>query len=289
MTLQPADVCVCEGGKSLLPSHDKAKHFDEFTSRTGPFQFSLDDLTLNERGSLEDELTLAARMQHTLLPDRAFSPEGWQVHYHYAPAGLFSGDYCDLFETESGMLFFLGDVCGKGLAASILMNQLHATFRSLAARDQSLDAMVEAANHSFCRNTLTGQFATLIAGLARRDGSVEFVSGGHPALLHLRTDAIRCEPATGIPLGLFDGARFPSRRFSLGPGETLLLYTDGLTETQNLVGEEYGLERLRKVAATHSLAAPSELISGCLSDVSEFAAGTKQKDDLTLVAIQRTP
>jgi RNA polymerase-binding transcription factor DksA len=85
-------------------------------------QFCLDDLTHDERRALESDLTLAARIQQALLPNQDFSPVGWQVHYHYAPAGLVSGDYCDLFESKSGLLFLLGDVSGKGIAASMLMS-----------------------------------------------------------------------------------------------------------------------------------------------------------------------
>jgi len=71
-------------------------------------QFCLDDLTSEERRALESDLTLAARIQQALLPDQNFSPGGWQVRYHYAPAGLVSGDYCDLFESKNGLLFLLG-------------------------------------------------------------------------------------------------------------------------------------------------------------------------------------
>jgi hypothetical protein len=129
-------------------------------------QFCLDDLTSEERRALESDLSLAARIQQNLLPPRDFSPAGWQTRYHYAPAGLVSGDYCDLFESNGSLLFLLGDVSGKGVAASMLMSHLHATFRSLADADLPLDRMVEAANRIFSESTMAGQFATLVVGRA---------------------------------------------------------------------------------------------------------------------------
>ncbi len=250
-------------------------------------QFCLDDLTHEERRALESDLTLAARIQQGLLPPRDFSPDGWQIHYHYAPAGMVSGDYCDLFESKGSLLFLLGDVSGKGVAASMLMSHLHATFRSLADADLPLDRMVEAANRIFAESTLAGQFATLVVGRASKDGAVELVSAGHLPLLHLGATDTKSQGATGVPLGMFAKTSFPVFRFSIAAGDSLLIYTDGLTESRNPAGEEYGIHRVKTVAGAHGKCAPSDLISHCLSDLHDFTAGTKQNDDLTLLAVQR--
>jgi sigma-B regulation protein RsbU (phosphoserine phosphatase) len=251
-------------------------------------QFCLDDLTVEERRALESDLTLAARIQRTLLPAKNFSSAGWRIHYHYEPAGMVSGDYCDLFESQGRLLFLLGDVSGKGVAASMLMSHLHATFRSLADADLSLDRMVEAANRIFAESTMAGQFATLVVGRASQDGAVEFVSAGHLPALHLNAGETKSQAATGVPLGMFGTASFPVFRFSIDPGDSLFVYTDGLTEARNVSGDEYGVPRVKKVAEGRGRCAPDELISHCLSDLSEFTAGVKQADDLTLLALQRT-
>lgn len=250
-------------------------------------QFCLDDLTGDQRRALEHDLALAARIQQALLPPPSFAPVGWQIRYHYAPAGLVSGDYCDLLESNGSLLFLLGDVSGKGVAASMLMSHLHATFRSLADANLPLDQMVEAANRIFSESTLAGQFATLVVGRASRDGSVEFVSAGHLPLLHLRDIEAKAQGATGVPLGMFANTRFPVHRLSLDLGEVLLIYTDGLTEARNPAGEEYGMHRVKNVAALHHASAPEDLISECLSDLRNFTGGAKQTDDLTLLAIRR--
>src|SRR5258708_2178409 len=200
---------------------------------------------------------------------------------------MVSGDYCDLVETRDGLLFMLGDVSGKGVAASMLMSHLHATFRSLAEGGLTLDRMVEDANRIFCESTLAGQFATLVFGRATDDGSVEFVSAGHLPLLHIHGDGVSPKDSTGVPLGMFCNARFPVHQLTLAHGETVLLYTDGLTESRNRAGQEYGLHRIRALAERHTGKAPDGLISECLEDLLSFGEGLKQTDDLTLLVVRR--
>jgi phosphoserine phosphatase RsbU/P len=251
-------------------------------------RFCLDHLSNAEQRDLESDLSLAARIQRALLPDLALAPTGWDVRFHYQPAGMVSGDYCDLVKTDGGLLFMLGDVSGKGVAASMLMSHLHATFRSLAEAGLPLDRMVEDANRIFCESTLAGQFATLVVGRAAHDGSVEFVSAGHLPLLHLHVDGVAPKDSTGVPLGMFCNARFPVHRLKLAEGDSVLLYTDGLTEARNRAGQEYGLERIRALAARHTGKASDRLISECLDDLLSFGEGLKQADDLTLLVVRRT-
>jgi sigma-B regulation protein RsbU (phosphoserine phosphatase) len=250
-------------------------------------RFCLDHLTTAEQRALESDLSLAARIQRALLPKPGLTPKGWDVRYHYQPAGMVSGDYCDLFETDGGLLFMLGDVSGKGVAASMLMSHLHATFRSLAEAGLPLDRMVQDANRIFCESTLAGQFATLVVGRAAHDGSVEFVSAGHLPVLHIRGDGATPNDSTGVPLGMFCDTRFPVHRLALAHGDTLFLYTDGLTEARNRAGAEYGLQRIHTLATRHTGMAPAGLISKCLEDLLSFGEGLKQTDDLTLLAVRR--
>ena len=250
-------------------------------------RFCLDHLTREEQRALESDLELAARIQKGLLPPPELSAAGWQVRYHYEPAGPVSGDYCDVLESDGGLLFLFGDVSGKGVAASMLMSHLHATFRSLARANLPLQRMVEAANRIFSESTLAGQFATLVVGRATDDGSVEFVSAGHLPVLHLGCNGAKSEGATGVPLGMFTNRHFPVHQLSLSSGEALLLYTDGFTEACNAVSEEYGVNRIKETAQRHYAATPDRLIAGCLSDLQNFTAGTKRTDDLSLLVLRR--
>jgi sigma-B regulation protein RsbU (phosphoserine phosphatase) len=250
-------------------------------------RFCLDHLTSAEQRALESDLSLAASIQRALLPKPGLAPTGWDVRYHYQPAGMVSGDYCDLFETDGGLLFMLGDVSGKGVAASMLMSHLHATFRSLAEAGLPLDRLVQDANRIFCESTLAGQFATLVVGRAAHNGSVEFISAGHLPVLHIHGDGATPKDSTGVPLGMFCDTRFPVHRLTLAHGDVLFLYTDGLTEARNRAGAEYGLHRIRTLAARHTRMLPAGLISECLQDLLTFREGLKQTDDLTLLAVRR--
>jgi len=250
-------------------------------------RFCLDHLTSAEQRALESDLLLAASIQRRLLPNLEIAPAGWDVRFHYQPAGMVSGDYCDLVETRDGLLFMLGDVSGKGVAASMLMSHLHATFRSLADAGLPLDRMVEDANRIFCESTLAGQYATLVVGRAANDGSVEFVSAGHLPLLHIHGEGVAPKDSTGVPLGMFCNARFPVHRLTLATGDAVFLYTDGLTEARNRAGQEYGLQRIRALAARNTRRASDGLISECLEDLASFGEGLKQTDDLTLLALRR--
>jgi sigma-B regulation protein RsbU (phosphoserine phosphatase) len=250
-------------------------------------RFCLDHLSGDEQRALERDLTLAARIQQALLPPQDWSKAGWQARYHYQPAGLVSGDYCDLIESDSAFLFLLGDVVGKGVAASMLMSHLHATFRSLASQHLPLHKLVELANRLFCDSTTAGQYATLVVGRAWPDGRAEYVSAGHLPLLHVSAAGVSAREATGVPLGMFCGTAFTVCEMKLAPNDTLFLYTDGLTELFNAAGDEYGVQRVESLAKRYRASQPEALISACLAEMQSFAGGVKQKDDLTLLALRR--
>ena len=250
-------------------------------------RFCLDDLSGEERQALEHDLALAAKIQRRLLPPHNGFTTHWEISYYYQPARLVSGDYCDYFSSDHDFLFLCGDVSGKGVAASMLMSHLHATFRSLADSDLPLGRIVEAANRLFLESTLAGQFATLVVGRASENGSVELVSAGHLPVLHLRRDGAVAQDATGAPLGMFSNARFPAHSLHLHTGESLLIYTDGLTEARDVDGDEYGMKRVREFAFTYRDRDPKTLVGACLENLEQFRSGGKQTDDLTIMAVRR--
>ncbi|MGB9431126.1 MAG: SpoIIE family protein phosphatase, partial [Candidatus Acidiferrum sp.] len=251
-------------------------------------RFCLDHLSADEQRALEKDLLLAAGIQKALLPRQEWSVDGWHASYHYQPANLVSGDYCDLIENDDGFLFLLGDVSGKGVAASMLMSHLHATFRTLAEQNLPLQKMMEHANRLFAESTTAGQFATMIVGSARPDGKVAYVSAGHLPLFHISAARVRPCESTGVPLGMFCTTHFQACEIALAPGDKLLLYTDGLTEVFNAAGDEYGIARVQSLARKHASMEPNALLNACLDEIHNFSATAKQTDDLTLMVLHRS-
>ncbi len=249
-------------------------------------RYCLDHLTQLERAALQRDLDLASQVQRNLLPQKDLRVGGWETSYHFAPVGAVSGDYCDLIPSDGQLLFLLGDVSGKGVAASMLMAQLHALFRSLSGMSLPLGQVVTHVNRFFCESALAGQYATLICGLAKPTGEVEIHNAGHcPAIVVGRGGVIRIE-STGLPLGMFLETQFSATRVQLDAGDTLFLYTDGLSEASNLSGE-YGVDRVIALVRQQAARQPAELIAACLDDVRAFTDGSPSFDDMTVLALQR--
>jgi phosphoserine phosphatase RsbU/P len=249
-------------------------------------RFCLDHLTPREQEALERDLHLAAQIQEKLLPEPDFAVHGWQVALHYEAFGPVSGDYCDLVDGEENNLYFmLGDVSGKGVAAAMLMTQLHAMFRTLISLRLSVCQLVERANHLFCESTLPMHYATLVCGRATRSGEVEISNAGHLPILWLRSGDVRSIKATGLPIGVFGNQEFSATNLQLAPGDSLLLYTDGLSEARNSSGDEYGIERLSNLVSNGQPTGPRAMINRCLEDLKKFQARAPKIDDLTMMAI----
>jgi len=250
-------------------------------------RFCLGCLTPQQLEELERDLDRAWLIQGESLPKQNLKFNGWEVAYHYQPAGLVSGDYCDLIATETGDLYFMiGDVSGKGIAASLLMNRLHAIFRSLIGTGLSVSKLVERANGVFAETTIRPYYATLVCGKAEQHGDIEICNAGHLAPLHLHDGKVTPIPATGLPLGMFCGERYESTRVSTSKGDRLLLYTDGLSETRNRNDVEYGKDRLQLILNQFHDSPTALLVKQVLDDAHLFAEGRPVTDDLTVMAIE---
>lgn len=248
----------------------------------------IDHLTPKEQRALEDDLELAGRIQTGLLPPPSQKIDGWEIAYHYQPAGIVSGDYCDLIgSADQSLLFVLGDVSGKGVAASMLMAHLQAMFRTLISISLPLEEILERASRVFCESTLPTHYATLVCGKANTTGGIEICNAGHLPPLLLQQGAVKSIEATGLPVGIFGNEHFSVDRFQMEKGDTLFLYTDGLSETLDGAGSEYGVARLRELLTANHGLSPKELITTCVREVDAFRIRNSVTDDLTLMAIQR--
>jgi phosphoserine phosphatase RsbU/P len=248
-------------------------------------RYCLDHLTGLERAALQRDLDLASELQRGLLPPAGLTLDNWETSYHYAPHGPVSGDYCDLYPCNGQLFFMLGDVSGKGVAASMRMTQLHALFRSLIGMGLPLAEIVVHINRFLCDSGLAGRYATLVCGRAQRGGEVELFNAGHLPVLAVEQGGVRLLESTGFPLGMFRDASFPSARLQLCPGDLLFLYTDGVSEAVGETGE-YGIDRLMHLVGRHTSSRAVGVISACLEDLRRFSGATPALDDVTLLAIR---
>lgn len=242
-------------------------------------------LTASQRSSLESDLQLAADIQRGLLPRSGIACDVWNVDFAYHPAGIVSGDYVDIIERGDEFFFILGDVSGKGMAASLLMSNLHAIFHSLVPTGMPLDELMSRANHLLCESSLANQYATLVLGKANRAGEIEIANAGHLAPALLKNGMIGELNHSGLPLGMFCSAEFEVTRVTLHKGDSLYLFTDGVTETTDPNGLEYGTAGLFNAIGAGDPLAPNEMIRHCLGHIDTFRNGAARHDDLTILAL----
>jgi sigma-B regulation protein RsbU (phosphoserine phosphatase) len=251
-------------------------------------RFCLDHLGGPEQAALERDLELAAQIQARLLPKRDFHCDGWHVAYQYKALGVVSGDYCDLvIGPEEQLYFMVGDVAGKGVAASMLMANLNAIFRTLIPLGLPLAELMERANRIFTGSTLPTQFATLICGRAMPGGALELCSAGHVPALVVAKDCVSHVESHGLPIGLFSEQKFTTSAFEIETGSSLILFSDGISEAR--AGEEdYGYDRIATAVMRSTGKNSVEILADCVRDLELFLSGAPLFDDQTLMVVQRS-
>ncbi len=246
----------------------------------------LGDLSDKQRHALEDDLQLAAEIQNALLPKSKIASDFWKVDFVYQPASIVSGDYVDVIAHDGEVYFILGDVSGKGLAASLLMSNLHAMFHSLIPLGLPLCDLLSRANRLFCESTRANHYATLICGKMNAKGEVEICNAGHLPPIVVKDGENFPIESSGLPLGMFCDSNFSSSCVRLEQGETLLLFTDGVTEAIDHAGAEFGVQRLLESINGGFASGPKELLANSLSAIDDFRGNAAATDDLTIMALK---
>jgi phosphoserine phosphatase RsbU/P len=238
---------------------------------------------------------LATTLQRTLLPPRLSPPEGLDAAAYYHPASVdeVGGDFYDLFPLSAGKWgFFLGDVAGKGAGAAAITSLTRYTLRAAAVYDDDPEAVLRnldtVLSHEFHGDD--PRFCTVVFGvLVPADGGfdIAIATGGHPPALWLRADgrAQYVDTAGGQPVGLIPQAQFISRRIHLAPGDTMVLYTDGLTEARTGIGTERydDDDALLAFASAHAPSSAADVVAAIESLLSGLGSGLD--DDVAIMAM----
>jgi sigma-B regulation protein RsbU (phosphoserine phosphatase) len=242
------------------------------------------------RAKLESEMTLAARIQKDLFPQSLPQPEGYELAARSLPARRCGGDYYDALELDGKLLLCVADVSGKGMPAALLMSHMQATLRALAGRTPSISALASQASELLYAATSPEKYVTAaVAELMPASGQLQFAGAGHLDNLILCADgAISALASTGAPLGLLPpGLPYGETSAGLGPGDALLLFSDGVTDAQNAEGDEFGETRLHAVLREVAGQPAAAIIERVFGAVDAFAAGHPQFDDMTILVLRR--
>lgn len=247
----------------------------------------LGDLSSHQQRALELDLAYASQIQRNMLPQNNLNVNGWELSYRYKPAGPVSGDFCDIIRLQDkSVLFVLGDVSGKGVSASLMMSNLNALIRSLLIFGLSLNELVEKVNRLFCESTMNTNYATMVFGRAKPSGEIEICNAGHNPPYLLANKKITPVNATGVPVGLFCETSYMVETYWLNEGDTLLLYTDGLTESA-ADGIEFGEERVKELLILNGNLTAEMVVETFLLANKEYISNSLPSDDLTLMAVKK--
>ena len=243
-----------------------------------------------QRHALENDLEFAAKIQRNLLPKNNQSVSGWDFSYHYNPAGAVSGDFTDIIPlNDDSVIFIIGDVSGKGISASLMMSHLHGLIHSLLSFGLPVNEIIKKANRLFNESTLYSNYATMVIGKAYPDGNIEIAVAGHNPPLLVRNGNVQRINATGMPVGLFKDAEYNVNKLSFEKDDTLLLYTDGLTEaiSNESSAGEYGEQRLVEQLAKANGTAPKFILDELIQNHKTWLKDSKPTDDITLLVVKR--
>jgi hypothetical protein len=232
------------------------------------------------------ELRMAAEIQRALLPPRRRSGAGYEAAGASIPCRTIGGDFFEYFDFTSGRMgFALGDVAGKGPPAAILAAMVQGILITHA--NDGPAATLERVNEALCRRAIEGRFATMAYVVLDPGGTLTSCSAGHnPAVLLRASGTIERPDRGGLVLGAFDTARYEEEAIALQQGDTMVLFSDGVTDAENPEGEQYGEERLLEALAGSKRRAPDEILEKVLASVRAFVAEQPPADDVTVLVIR---
>ena len=268
--------------------------FHDLTEKNKQLQNAYDELKaaqaqLIEKERLERELQVAADIQLSILPDELPKTADFEFGARILPARQVGGDLYDVFVLKDDQLgVLIGDVADKGIPSAIFMARAHALIMAEADTGMTAGEVMHVVNRHITRLQKTTQFVTVLYGILDLKTRVfSYARAGHepPLILHPDGTVERIPHSSGMALGLWEDISLDERTVTLPPGSTFLLFTDGLTDCRDTHGEPFGLERIKKTLSGLSGVNAQKACDHMLETLIEYQDGSKQDDDVTLVAI----
>ena len=277
--------------KRLIARERAQSHLRETQRRAESAEFEARAVRAeNERK--QKEMQVASVIQQRVLPQQLPRLPGYDMAAINLPADEVGGDYYDCITMKDGrVVMVMADVTGKGVAASLLVNSLHAALRVHLDHEMDTITVVRRLNSFLYQSTPPNAFITfMIAVLLPETGEVDIVNAGHnPALIHENSSVVETQRSKHLPLGCMAyGRSYHSERFVLNPGEGMLLFTDGITEAMNRKREPFGQEALERLLKEHKGKDASMLLGVIVAELQHYAQGAEQSDDITALYLRRS-
>jgi serine phosphatase RsbU (regulator of sigma subunit) len=278
-----------------VEAHDEIEALaDSFNSMATSLQDYVEELKheTKHRERLQSELNIAAGLQQSLLPVDPPQAHGVDLVGMCRPAREVGGDFYDVLDMGEGRLgIAVGDATGKGLSAALLITECWSAFKALAEVDMAPSELLRRTNNALCRQVgASGRFVTLFfAVIDVRAGTLCYAMAGHnpPVMVGTSPDRRRVlSSEVGLPLGVHVDAAFEDTVVPLEPGDTLLLFSDGLCEARNAANELYGDDRVLATLEMMSQDSPATILDGMTQDADRHMNGSELADDMTIVAIR---
>jgi serine phosphatase RsbU (regulator of sigma subunit) len=242
-----------------------------------------------ERERLEREIGIARDIQRALLPREFHRYPYIEVTGTNQSCLEVGGDYFDLFDLgENRIAFVLADVSGKGLGAALMTTMLQGALSATTFGQHPAETFAHI-NRFLCDHAQVERYATMFFGTLDAEGQLEYINAGHPSPLLIRNAKAEAPyPAASCPVGLIPDMEFASSVVQLQPGDTLVLFSDGVSEAMDPEQKEFGIERLKEAVASHASKPVAELQDAILESVQQFARGAHQADDITVLLLRYT-
>ena len=242
--------------------------------------------------ALQNELDVASKIQQSILPTQFPKAAEFEVYANMEPARNVGGDFYDIFMLEDSHVgLAIADVSDKGVPASLFMMSSRTLLKGTAIGVPAPGNVLKDVNDLLYEENDTSMFVTVIyAVYSPSTGTFMYANGGHnpPLIIHRDGSSTLLPPIGGIALGIAPGMMFPQDTVTLESGDTLMLYTDGVTEAMDADREEFGMERMQQVFADQPPANSKEATEMIFEAVHAFAGDTPQSDDITCLTISRT-
>ena len=238
---------------------------------------------------LEQELKTAAEIQVNILPKEIPEIPGYDIAAINIPAREVGGDYYDFILKDDRIVFCLGDITGKGIPAALLMANLQATFRSQVKIHSTVKDITTSCNTLLKNSTEIDKYATFFAGiLDYKNHKITYCNAGHnePVKVSVNGETVRLSKG-GIVLGIMNGIMYEEDTLQIETGDILVVYTDGITETMNSQGAEFGENRLLRIIVDYRNLTAAGLLEKIIKETETFSGQEPQSDDKTLLIIRR--